>query len=170
MKQATTTIVNHFAAPHRYHPLKKIILRKNKLFTLLACTVFLITSCRKENHIECSPFKGQFAITLVENGVTGVGEGSHIGKFTLIAKDNEENFPEITGTVIITSANGDQIFATHTGLAQELGKGMLQVNFENTISGGTGRFKGATGNFQIHALVNEEIGKGNATFEGTICY
>jgi hypothetical protein len=127
-----------------------------------------MTSCKKEDQ-KCVPFKGDLALSLEENGVSGVGSGSNIGKFTLIAHDDESNFPNITGTVIITTANGDQIFATHTGVAQELDNGMLKVDFDNTITGGTRSFRKATGSFAIHAIVNESIGTGNATFDGNIC-
>lgn len=131
----------------------------------------LLNGAQKQNVQKKSvPFDGKFAISPIENGVTGIGEGRHIGRFTLIARDNEENFPVITGTVTITAANQDQIFATHTGFAQEIGNGMLKVDFDNTIKGGTGRFAGAMGSFQMHAIVNEATGTGNATFDGTISY
>ncbi len=115
------------------------------------------------------PFNGRIKLN-VANGVYGTGEASHIGSFTLSAQDDETNFPDITGTVVITAANGDQIFATHQGYAMEIGNNMLQVNFENTITGGTGRFSNANGNFQIHAMINEILSTGGASLDGTISY
>jgi hypothetical protein len=47
---------------------------------------------------------------------------------------------------------------------------MVQVDLDNTITGGTGRFAGTTGSFIISALVNENVGRGDGTFEGTISY
>jgi len=169
MKQVPTTIDRFLANPNRDLIFQKMKFAKYLLFSLLAPFAMLMTSCQKEDH-NCVPFKGEFTLSLIENGVTGTGTGSQIGKFTLIAHDDESNFPNITGTVIITAANGDQIFATHTGFAQELSDGMLKVDFDNTITGGTGRFPGATGSFAIHSLVNESTGTGNATFDGTICH
>lgn len=171
MKQKSTTIDSYLANPNQQLIFRKLKFAKYLFFFLLASCAMFMTSCQKENQKNnCVPFKGEFTLSLIENGVSGTGTGSHIGKFTLIAHDDESNFPNITGTVIITSANGDQIFATHSGFAQELGKGMLKVDFVNTITGGTGRFSGATGSFDIHALVDESVGTGNATFNGTICY
>ncbi len=115
------------------------------------------------------PFNGRIKLN-VANGVYGTGQASHIGIFTLSAQDDETNFPFITGTVVITAANGDQIFATHTGNAMELGNNMLQVDFENIITGGTGRFTNANGSFEIHAMVNEILSTGTATLDGIINY
>jgi hypothetical protein len=125
---------------------------------------------KKENSTNHTvPFNGRIKMN-VANGIYGTGEASHIGRFTLSAQDDETNFPNITGTVVITAANGDQIFATHTGYAMELGNNMLKVDFEHTITGGTGRFTNANGNFQIHAMINEVLGTGSATLNGTISY
>jgi len=118
---------------------------------------------------ESVPFNGTMKMSIA-NGIYGTGEASHIGSFKLSAQDDESNFPSITGTVLITAANGDQIFATHTGSAMELGNNMLLVDFENTITGGTGRFTNANGSFQIHAMVNEVLATGIATLNGTISY
>jgi len=118
---------------------------------------------------ESVPFNGTMKMSIA-NGIYGTGKASHIGSFKLSAQDDESNFPSITGTVLITAANGDQIFATHTGSAMELGNNMLLVDFENTITGGTGRFTNANGSFQIHAMVNEVLATGIATLNGTISY
>lgn len=156
-----------------------------KLF--VQCTLFLLlagvaitnssfkkevlqNSFKKEIVVKQSvPFKGAMKMNIA-NGIYGTGEASHIGSFRLSAQDDESNFPAITGTVVITAANGDQIFATHTGSAMELGNNMLQVDFENIITGGTGRFTNANGSFEIHAMVNEILATGSATLNGTINY
>ncbi|HSV11757.1 MAG TPA: hypothetical protein VLI68_13350 [Hanamia sp.] len=127
-------------------------------------------SSKKENIMKQSvQFNGKMKLN-ISNGINGTGEASHIGSFTLSAQDDETNFPFITGTVVITAANGDQVFATHTGFAMELGNNMLQVDFDNTITGGTGRFEEASGSFEIHAMVNETLSTGNATLDGNISY
>ncbi|MEO5997499.1 MAG: hypothetical protein ABIN89_12240 [Chitinophagaceae bacterium] len=46
---------------------------------------------------------------------------------------------------------------------------MVQLDLANTITGGTGRFAGATGSFDISVLINETVGTGEGTFDGTIC-
>ena len=115
------------------------------------------------------PFRGRFTLDL-SSGVVGTGVATRIGRFTLVALDDQTNFPTITGTVTITAANGDEIFATHTGVFQDLGHGRAVLDFDNTITGGTGKFAGATGSFAIHSLINEKLGTGRATLCGTISY
>lgn len=115
------------------------------------------------------PFRGRFTLDL-SNGVVGTGVATHIGRFTLVALDDQANFPNITGTVTITAANGDEIFVTHTGFFQDLGNGRAVLDFDNTITGGTGKFAGATGSFTIHSLINQNLGTGRATLSGTIKY
>ena len=115
------------------------------------------------------PFRGRFTLDL-SSGVVGTGVATHIGRFTLVALDDQTNFPAITGTVTITAANGDELFATHTGVFQDLGHGRAVLDFDNTITGGTGKFAGATGSFTIHSLINQNLGTGRATLCGTIRY
>ncbi|WP_018614801.1 hypothetical protein [Segetibacter koreensis] len=139
---------------------------------LLLAVVVVLASCQKTDPSvkKTVPFVGKFKLSIGEDGVHGTGVAFPTKSFTLFAKDNEENFPQITGTVTITASNGEQIFATHTGLAEELDNNMLKVHFDNTITGGTGRFTGATGHFDIDALLNEKLGTGEATIDGIISY
>ncbi len=116
------------------------------------------------------PFEGKYTFSFGADGVSGRGIGSHIGSFTLVEQNNDEGFPVITGTATFTAANGDQIFANHTGLVQLIGNGMADVNSEFTITGGTGRFVGATGGFESHGPANLALGTGSSEFEGTISY
>lgn len=71
----------------------------------------------------------------------------------------------VTGIAIITAANGDQIFANHSGLIT-FKDGMAQVDAEFKITGGTGRFTGATGRFESKRAFGEE----SYTVDGTICH
>lgn len=114
------------------------------------------------------PFKGKFTVDPKTDVATG--EATHIGKFTAVSQPNTENFPRINSTSISTGANGDQIFTSDIGLFQDLGNGMAEVNIHCTISGGTGRFAGATGSYNTHAIANLALGTFEATMEGTISY
>ena len=117
------------------------------------------------------PLTGKFTITFGDDGsITAVGEASHWGKFTFISNDDETGFPNITGTQVYTVANGDQIFVTHTGYATDLGNNMIEADFENTITGGTGRFAGATGQFETIAIVSEILPTAKGTINGIINY
>jgi hypothetical protein len=139
---------------------------------LLASFALLASGCQKQNdHVRKTvPFKGEFTTSSTEGGAVGPGEGTPIGQFTYASKDNFEKFPYITCTVIFTAANGDQIFGTQAGYAKDMGNGISEVDFDNTITGGTGRFVGATGSLKIHVIVNTALRTGIATFEGTITY
>lgn len=158
--------------------MKRVIVNSTFLFLLAGLTIFVSSFTNENSHSHIikekakknpAPFMGKFSITTDVNGIiTGSGIASHIGRFTWTANDNEETFPVITGTQIITAANGDQIFITHTGYVTDLGNNRLQADFNNDITGGTGRFKGATGNFQTSALVTETSVTG--TINGTIDY
>jgi hypothetical protein len=136
------------------------------LFVLLLTGIAIVSSSfQNENLLTKSvPFKGKFKLAHAATGVLLNGEGSHVGRFTLFA-------PYEGNTSTITAANGHQIFTTYTVSAlNDLGGGMVQVDLDNTITGGTGRFAGTTGSFVISALVNENVGRGDGTFEGTISY
>ena len=160
------------------------------LVLLLAGFAMLITSCQKEelqsssqnqdflnisqkqNQQEKSvPFKGKMTLIVKGNTVSGTGTATHIGKFTIVEPNNRiqrnaDGSLTITGTAIITAANGDEIFTTHIGQVKFLGNGMAQVTAEFTITGGTGRFAGATGSFEVLSLPNP----GDYTINGTISY
>lgn len=164
MKQVSNAIKFFVLSSPRLHPIPQRKAFSNcHLFPFFAGFVILICSCQKDELNKCSPFKGKFTLSHTETGVIGTGVGSHIGRFTLDAKS--------TGSSTITAANGDQIFTTFTVLKyQPLDNGMAQVDLDNTITGGTGRFARATGRFEINALENVNLGTGSATFDGTICY
>ncbi len=171
MKQVSNVIKSFVLSSSRHHSIPQRKAFSKCLFVLLLAGVAIVgSSCQKEDHEnKCVPFKGKFTTSSTETGIVGTGTGSHIGRFTLVAED-QVSFPNITGTVIITAANGDQIFATHTGMIDPQANNMLKVHLDNTITGGTGRFAGATGSFSIDDLVDGSTGTGNATFDGTICY
>jgi hypothetical protein len=152
------------------------------------CIASFITGCQKENLQSISqapdqlsllqkqdqqeklvPFRGKFTIDLKTNVSTG--EGTHVGRFTAVGTSNTGVFPDINAATTSTTANGDQIFTTDIGLAQDPdGDGIYNVYLTCTITGGTGRFAGATGSYKTHAIVNFSLGEGSATFEGTIAY
>ncbi len=196
MKQALNTIASLFLSPPvSYLICPQRAFSRYRFLFLLAGFTLLMNSCRKEGFQSNSqeqdmltssqkpdlmnslqnqnlrknevPLKAKFTVDL-RNGVVGTGEGTHIGKFTLVSQDNNENFPYITGTTIITAASGDQIFATHTGFFQVLGNGIAEVDLDGTITGGTGRFARVTGSYENHVIVDEALGTGSGIIDGTI--
>lgn len=181
MKRICTSInalVCHLNVPY----LKSNEVNLSKYLLVLGLIIFTIINSSfskenisirdlKTNHVNTAvPFKGTFTITFSNNTITGTGEGTHIGRFTIIAYHNDENFPFLTGTGTITAANGDQIFITRSGYIEDIGNDNIRVTFDNTITGGTGRFSGATGSFETISVANNNTSIGTTTFNGTISY
>ncbi len=194
MKQVANTknvSVLSYSVPHSIKPLT--LFCKYRLVLLLAGIAMLFGSCQKEALQTSSqnqdllstsqkqdlqkktvPFKGKFttigeSISPIHLQFTGTGEASHIGKFTLVDQVYLDN--SIPNTAIITAANGDQIFTTFNVTAIEGGpNGTLLVTNYNIITGGTGRFAGATGNFISHSIISTNTTTGTDSFEGSITY
>jgi hypothetical protein len=72
------------------------------------------------------------------------------------------------GFATFTAANGDQVFAYVTGTATLVAPGVLAVVEHGTIVGGTGRFTGATGSYEVERLIDAVNPTTVGEFEGTI--
>jgi hypothetical protein len=172
MKQVSNAINSLAPSAARYHSLPQRKAFSKYLFVLLLAGFAIVgSSFQKENHIsnlqkeKSVPFKGKFTLSHSgESGVVGFGNASHIGRFTFVS-DNS------TGKSVYTAANGDEIFTTYSVSTLDLTHyPMVEVTLQNNITGGTGRFERATGNFLITAFVDESVGQGDGTFEGEISY
>ena len=74
-----------------------------------------------------------------------------------------------TGTFHFIAANGDSIFTEIVGQAEPTGTpGVNHIVEINTITGGTGRFAGATGSFTLERLIDLTTGVTSGSFKGTI--
>ena len=170
MKQvlnATKSFVRGFSRHHTI--IQSGFFTKCRFILLAVGLAIVISSFQSENpHKKSVPFKGEYIFSFEGQGVSGTGLATHVGRFDLVEENNLDGFPIITGTATITAANGDQIFATHTGLIQIVGDGIAQVDSEFIITGGTGRFTGATGSFNSHGPANLYQGSGSATFDGNL--
>jgi hypothetical protein len=128
------------------------------------------------------PFKGVFAGERTERiplGPTTVrdrwdtaGTATHLGRFELVVSVVVDfgSLPVTgTGTATFVAANGDMVFAEITGHSEPVEPGVTVLIIESgVITGGTGRFAGATGSYTSERLTslitNETVG----SFEGTI--
>ena len=93
------------------------------------------------------PFDFPFASILD----TSEGEASHLGHFTktgIIRIDvtSETGIGAVTGTFTLTAANGDVLFLTGAGDAPPPSEHPVTL-LNVTVTGGTGRFEGATGSW-----------------------
>ena len=127
------------------------------------------------------PFKGNLEgdVTVtplpppyVQVDVDATGNATQLGLFTLDIphKVNRANRTAV-GTYEFTAANGDMLFADFTGTAAPTAiPGVLYIEETATITGGTGRFAGATGSFTSERLYDMVAGTTIGSFEGTIAF
>ena len=83
--------------------------------------------------------------------LTGTGISSHMGVITFASSHHNNQTTIWDGEYQITGANGDSQWGTYTGLFT----GFIPpatIQFEATfiVTGGSGRFEGATGTLQAH--------------------
>jgi len=98
------------------------------------------------------------------------GEATHLGHFTeqldyVLAYD----FVHFAGLGTFTAANGDKVFVTFAGSIPGFISGVFPMDYSSvfTVTGGTGRFRDATGGGQISGI---DFGGGlfNAEWQGTL--
>ena len=99
---------------------------------------------------------------------TGSGETTLLGQIT-VHYQTEVNLSDLSqsGSVSFAGISGDSLLAVGVGQAIEDGApGMFSVVENHTITGGTGRFGGASGAFTLNRLVSVTTGAATSTFEG----
>ena len=126
-------------------------------------------------------FKGRLEGTYAGSGepplvsvhVEAKVNASHLGSFALDSR-HVVNFVDFTGvgTAELTAENGDTLTVDLKGLATPQGTpGVFFIVETNTITGGTGRFAGATGEFVVERWsfpTGPANGTTSGSFEGTL--
>jgi len=125
------------------------------------------------------PFKGRLdgvatvaplTPPFVAVNIEGSGNATQLGRF-------EVSIPHVTnrsngtaiGTYEFTAANGDTLTADFTSQVTPTDvPGVVNVAVTATITGGTGRFEGATGSFDAERVVDMAHGTVTESFDGTI--
>ena len=114
-------------------------------------------------------FDQNTGIVSVPVSYTGTGNISHLGRVTVTGSHTTKILPpyyntsEVTGGMAtITAANGDTLVLTYTGAGQLIpgASNLFTDTFHYTITGGTGRFAGASGSGVISST-DLPGGKGN---------
>jgi hypothetical protein len=125
------------------------------------------------------PFKGKldgvvshYSVDPVTDSVlvNATGNATHLGKFT-VSIPHLVNLPTraAVGRYEFTAANGDTLIAEFTGQAQPTSTpGVIYIVETATITGGTGRFTGATGSFVAERYFDRIQGTTTGSFNGTI--
>src|SRR5262245_49934813 len=98
------------------------------------------------------------------------GNATQLGRFTLdIPHVVNRATRTAVGTYEFTAANGDTLIAEFTGIATPTAvPGVLYIEETAIITGGTGRFAGATGSFLSERWFDTIAGMTTGSFEGTI--
>jgi hypothetical protein len=121
---------------------------------------------RLEGDVTVTPLEPPY----VQVDVDATGNATHLGRFALAIPHivNRANMTA-TGSYQFVAANGDRLTADFTGQASLTETpGVLAIVETATITGGTGRFAGATGGFICERLFDTVTGTTNGSFNGTI--
>ena len=123
------------------------------------------------------PFRGSLSAreidtvmfpTLLADG-SAEGTATHLGRYaaefnaTVNVLDGTA-----TGSYTFTAANGDQVFSTFIGLGVPAGGSMASITERLTITGGTGRFAGASGALVVQRTLDQSTGESSGSIEGSI--
>jgi hypothetical protein len=124
------------------------------------------------------PFRGEMTgtatITPIAPPIVSVlletsGHANQLGRFTLVAPHTVNQATRIaSGTYTFTAPDGSTLTATLSGSATLVAPGELAISEEGVITGGTGRFEGATGSFSTQRTFFPATGQTHGTFEGWI--
>jgi hypothetical protein len=124
------------------------------------------------------PFRGSFQAvetdvaqfpTLTVAGI-GAGNATQLGKFTMTYAAVVNLVTRVgVGSVEFVAANGDRLFADTLGQATPTSTpNVVSIVEILTITGGTGRFAGATGTVISTRLLDQVTGDTSGSFDGTI--
>jgi hypothetical protein len=112
-----------------------------------------------------TPIGGPIVSVLLETS----GTANQLGGFTLQAPHivNQATLTAV-GTYEFTAPDGSTLTASLSGSATMVAPGVLRIAEVGTITGGTGRFAGATGTFTTDRTFYPGTGLTNGSFEGWI--
>ena len=151
------------------------------LLLVLATTVFAAPAAK------ATPFKGSWesaetptfdpapppnAITMFVDG-DAWGNATHLGKYTATFEAEVDLACGCSegDTIHFTAANGDSLYGVGSGFGGPADTpGFNLVTQTYAITGGTGRFDGATGSFTVIRLANNATGVSSGSFDGKIVF
>ena len=127
---------------------------------LICSVVVLVALGFHSNAAEFVPFKATWSgvtvaadlsnFPIVAVVASGEGEGTGLGHFTMVSPHLNNVFTfELWGTQNFTAANGDTVTASFAGKLTPNPDGSLSGTLPCVITGGTGRFAGATGHYDF---------------------
>ncbi|MEP6593219.1 MAG: hypothetical protein ABJC51_05975 [Acidobacteriota bacterium] len=119
------------------------------------------------------PFKGRLeAIETVEGNLhhlAGAGHATHLGRFTYAAEITVDNATgDGVGRVVWKAADGDKLFSDTNGAIVTISDTGLSLAEKQVITGGTGRFRGASGTVELERTLDFATGRTAGSFTGRI--
>ena len=101
---------------------------------------------------------------------TGSGKATQVGRFTI---DYQVQVNVLTlsgsGPTTLIAADGSSLLAEVSGQATPTGTpNVVSILSTGTITGGTGRFAGASGSFTLERVLDQTTGVTSGTISGTI--
>jgi hypothetical protein len=141
------------------------------LLIVLASTTFAATEkeFRLKGSLEASQTV-QVVFPTAYINLTGTGVASHVGLFTFQLQA-ELNIPTATGagSSRLVAADGSTLFMEGSGHGTPTDvPGVVLIVDTFTITGGTGRFAGASGNVIVERVLNQATGVSSGTISGII--
>ena len=120
--------------------------------------------------LEAAVTRSPISPTVVSVVLDGGGNADHLGRFTFTAPHVVDTVTRLAaGSYQFTAANGDTVSASFVGQAMPTATpGVIYIVETATITGGTGRFAGATGSFIVERLYDTLNGTTVGSFTGTI--
>lgn len=112
----------------------------------------------------------QVAFPTITVDGTGSGNATQLGLYT-ISYHALLNIPTLSasGTATLVAADGSSLFGQGTGQGTPTGApGIVSIVETYTITGGTGRFTGASGSFTVERVLNRATLVSSGTISGTI--
>jgi hypothetical protein len=111
------------------------------------------------------------AFPFIRHVSTGACQLSHLGRVTL---RTEAEINLVTGVqlsqVTFTAPNGDRLRASSVGTGTPAGPTTIRFSGTSSITGGTGRFAGATGEMSVEGTVDNASGDARFSYDGWITY
>ena len=101
--------------------------------------------------------------------LVATGNGGHLGRFTYTADITvDDTTGHGAGPLVWVAANGDQIFANALGSIAGASASSITIAETQTITGGTGRFAGASGSIMLSYSIEFATGSVKGSYTGTI--
>ncbi len=123
------------------------------------------------------PFRGSLTAREIDTVVfptlsadgTAEGTATHLGRYSATFNATVNVLDgTATGAYTFTAANGDQLFATFTGLGVPAEDGTANITETLTITGGAGRFAGASGTLVVQRTLDQTTGVSTGSVAGSI--